>query len=61
MKGDTEMAERKTTRAQSEIEALNKAVVQHYWNGKWNERRTEILDELQTPDLVYHGSSIFYA
>jgi steroid delta-isomerase-like uncharacterized protein len=45
-------------RAQSEVEAQNKAVVQRYWDGKWNERRPEILDELQTPDVVYHGTSM---
>lgn len=45
-------------RAQSEVEAQNKAVVQRYWDGKWNERRPEILDELQTSDVVYHGTSM---
>jgi len=44
--------------AQSEIEAQNKAVVQRYWDGKWNERRPEILDELQTRDVVYHGTTV---
>ena len=44
--------------AQSEVEAQNKAVVQRYWDGKWNERRPEILDELQTSDVVYHGTSM---
>jgi len=44
--------------AQSEVEAQNKAVVQRYWDGKWNERRPEILDELQTPDVTYHGTSM---
>ena len=43
---------------QSEVEAQNKAVVQRYWDGKWNERRPEILDELQTHDVVYHGTSM---
>ena len=40
------------------IEEQNKAVVQHYWDGKWNKRRSEILDELQTPDVIYHGTSM---
>ena len=35
----------------------NKEVIRRYWNGKWNERRIEILDELQTSDVVYHGTS----
>ncbi|WP_289054357.1 ester cyclase [Carboxylicivirga marina] len=35
----------------------NKSVIKRYWNGKWNERRPEVLDELQTKDVVYHGSS----
>ena len=38
--------------------ADNKAIVRRYWEGKWNERRPEILDELQTPDVVYHGTSM---
>ncbi len=52
------MAELEEIRAQSEVEVQNKAVVQRYWDGKWNERRPEILDELQTPDVVYHGTSM---
>ena len=43
---------------QSAVEARNKAVVQRYWDGKWNERRPEILDELQTRDVAYHGTSM---
>ena len=43
---------------QAEVAAQNKAVVQRYWVGKWNERRPEILDELQTPDVFYHGTSM---
>jgi len=35
----------------------NKALVKRYWEGKWNERRPGILDELQTPDVAYHGPS----
>jgi steroid delta-isomerase-like uncharacterized protein len=45
-------------RDQSEVEAHNKEVVQRYWDGKWNARRPEILDELQTRDVVYHGTSM---
>ena len=44
--------------AMAELEEQNKDVVQRYWDGKWNERRPEILDELQTPDVVYHGTSM---
>ncbi len=49
------MAELKEMKAQAEVEEQNKEVVKRYWNGKWNERRPEILDELQTPDVVYYG------
>jgi steroid delta-isomerase-like uncharacterized protein len=42
----------------NEILEQNKDVITRYWNGKWNERRVEILDELQTPDVQYHGTSI---
>lgn len=44
-------------KAQAQLEELNKSVVQNYWDGKWNERRIETLDELQTSDVVYHGTS----
>ena len=44
-------------KAQKELEELNKSVIQNYWDGKWNERRIETLDELQAPDVVYHGTS----
>ena len=44
-------------KSQKELEEVNKSVVQSYWEGKWNERRPEILDELQTQDVVYHGPS----
>ena len=49
------MAELEKFRAQAAVEETNKEVVKRYWNGKWNERRPEILDELQTSDVVYHG------
>lgn len=43
---------------QKELEDLNKSVVQKYWEGKWNDRRIEILDELQAKDIIYHGTSM---
>ncbi len=43
---------------QEKLKELNKLVVQRYWNGKWNERRIEILDELQTLNVLYHGTSM---
>ena len=43
---------------QVEHETQNKAVVQRYWDGKFNQRRPEILDELQTPDVQYHSGSM---
>lgn len=42
----------------AQLEEQNKSIVKQYWEGKWNERRPEILDELQTPDVVYHGTSM---
>jgi len=50
-------AELEEFKAQVELEELNKSVIQKYWDGKWNERRIETLDELQTSDVVYHGTS----
>jgi len=44
--------------SQVQIETQNKEVVQRYWDGKWNKRSPEILDELQTPDVIYHGTSM---
>jgi len=52
------LAEFEEFKAQAEVEAQNKDVVKRYWDGKWNERRPEILDELQTPDVVYHAPSM---
>ena len=51
------IADLETYKSQAEIEKLNKSVVQSYWNGKWNERRPEILDELLTQDVIHHGSN----
>jgi steroid delta-isomerase-like uncharacterized protein len=42
----------------NEILEQNKEVIRRYWDGKWSERRPEILDELQTSDVVYHGTSM---
>jgi steroid delta-isomerase-like uncharacterized protein len=44
--------------AMAELEEMNKEIVKRYWEGKWNERRPEILDELQTQDVIYHGTSM---
>lgn len=44
-------------KAQKQLEETNKSIVQRYWEGKWEERRIEILDELLTKDVIYHGSS----
>jgi len=52
------MAELEKMKTQAAVEEQNKEIVQRYWDGKWNERRPEILDELQTPDVVYHGTSM---
>jgi len=53
-----EKAELEKYRTQAKVEVQNKEVVKSYWNGKWNERRPGILDELQTPNVVYHGTSM---
>ena len=36
----------------------NKQIVKRSWDGKWNARRPEILDELQAPDIIYHGPGL---
>ncbi len=51
------IADLEAYKSQAEIEKLNKSVVQSYWNGKWNERRPAILDELFTQGVKNHGSS----
>ena len=51
------MVELESLKAQKVLEEQNKSIVRQYWDGKWNERRPEILDELQTQDVVYHGTS----
>lgn len=50
------LADLEAYKSQADIEELNKSVVQKYWNGKWNERRPAILDELLTQDVRHHGS-----
>jgi predicted ester cyclase len=52
------IADLEACKTQTELEELNKSVVQSYWDGKWNERRPEILDELLTQDVINHGSDI---
>ena len=52
------MSELDEYKKQEKLKELNKLVVQRYWTGKWNERRPEILDELQTTDVIYHGTSM---
>jgi steroid delta-isomerase-like uncharacterized protein len=54
----TEKAELEKFKAQAKLEEQNKEIVKRYWNGKWNERRPEILDELQTSDVVNYGTSM---
>ena len=54
----TAMAELEKFRAQAKVQEQNKEIVKRYWNGKWNERRPEILDELQTSDVVNYGTSM---
>lgn len=43
-------------KAQMEIEKQNKAIVQRYWEGKWNDRNPEILEQFLTQDIINHGS-----
>jgi len=52
------MAELEKYKAKVKVEEQNKDVVSRYWNGKWNERRPGILDELQAQNVVYHGTSM---
>ena len=52
------MAELEKYKAQAKVEEQNIEVVKRYWNGKWNERRPGILGELQTQDILYHGTSM---
>jgi steroid delta-isomerase-like uncharacterized protein len=53
-----EKAELEKFRVQAKLEEQNKEIVRRYWNGKWNERRPEILDELLTSDVVNYGTSM---
>lgn len=54
----TATTELEAIKAQQKIEDQNKGIVQKYWEGKWNDRRPEILDELQLRDVKYHGTSM---
>lgn len=56
-KDKTATAELGMIKAKQEVEKQNKLIVQRYWDGKWNERRPAILDELLTQDMKHHGSS----
>jgi predicted ester cyclase len=38
-------------------EIQNKEVVRRYWEEKWNVRSPTVLDDLQSPDVLYHGPS----
>ncbi len=51
-------ADLKALKSKQHVEEHNKIVIQQYWEGKWNDRRPEILEECQTPDVVYHGTSV---
>jgi predicted ester cyclase len=51
------LSELSSLKAQQAIEEQNKSVIKDYWDGKWNERRPEILDELLTEDVIHHGST----
>ena len=43
---------------QAEVEQRNKVILRRYWDGKWNQRSPAILDELQSPDVVYRSPSM---
>jgi predicted ester cyclase len=51
------LTELNSLKAQQAVEEQNKSVIKRYWDGKWNERCPEILDELLTKDVIHHGSS----
>jgi len=51
------LKELETFKAQQTLEEQNKSVIKRYWDGKWNERRPEILDELLIKDIIHHGST----
>jgi steroid delta-isomerase-like uncharacterized protein len=40
------------------VREQNKEIVRRYWDGKWNKRSPAILDELQSPDVVYRSPSM---
>jgi len=45
-------------KAQVKVEEQNKEIVRRYWDGKWTQRSPAILDELQSPDVVYRSPSM---
>ena len=49
--------ELETFKAQQALQEKNKSIIRNYWDGKWNERRPEILDELLTKNIIHHGST----
>jgi len=51
------LKELETIKAQQALEEQNKSIIKRYWDGKWNERRPEILDELLIKDIIHHGST----
>jgi len=51
------LTELSSLKAQKAVAEQNKSAIKRYWDGKWNERRPEILDELLTIDVIDHGSS----
>ena len=51
------MVELESLKAQKVLEEQNKSIVRQYWDGKWNERRPEVLDELLTEDIINHGGT----
>lgn len=52
------ISELEELKAQIEIEEMNKGIVERYWDGKWNQRSPAVLDELQSPDVVYRSPSM---
>jgi len=52
------LAEFEEMKVKAEVEAQNKEILRRYWDGKWNQRSPAILDELQSPDVVYRSPSM---
>ncbi len=51
------IAELNELKSREKLEEQNKSIVHQYWDGKWNERRPEVLDELLTEDIINHGGT----